>query len=501
MKIPVYNPQVPYVRAQAQNVAVAQPLKQASGKKLWNDLETAANVWQDVHSAYLDVKAWRAEEKKKQQAQQQQNQRTAPPAEAAQTQAGIELKQTAFSAPERADLLRFGREKAFGGGEEKDDGQTPLSRLDAYFMQQASNVAAGEKEDLLLQDFAVLRREVQEVQTRAEREQAREQFEQGQRHMLQTAALIHSPKGLESYLNANLDAAQTEALRNGASAQAWQERRETLTALAVRHNMQAALSSGQPERAEKVYVHFQAKLNDEERQTLQSQLRMGKAEALADGYYARAARECVQEDKRVDEAELLRLSREICRGEEPLARETSRVLSARLEADCRQNCLAQARQYERLLSQAEAQSKAGLWAMDGAGTAAQWERTARAWRKLRSAPAQAADYEAFNRLYESVLCGENSEKDIDAAFDRGNVSAEDFLRLKSRALRVQGGEKDIEGLLLSQALDAYCQRGGLTPQATNAAKYFIYTAGPDTRARLEAASKVRRMFELKGGEK
>ena len=286
MRVPVYQPSVAYRRAYAQNVQLAKPLLAASGKKEFSDLQSAAGVMQGIYElpgflnrtadAYEESKdrwkdAWgelktRFEEGNRSVYLEKYPERRRPedgPA-SADTAAPEAAQGQGFSSPRRGDQLRFAREKAFASGGENEP-ENPVRRLDEYFARSAAQSGGGE--GLLAQDYVVLRREVSALQDKRRQNRARENLQQGENTFVQTAALVRTPRALEAYINSNLSAAQDESRAAGLDEKQSRLRRQALRRQAVRHNVEAALQSGETQQAEAVYKHFAPRLDAEEQDT------------------------------------------------------------------------------------------------------------------------------------------------------------------------------------------------------------------------------------------
>lgn len=517
MRIPTYQQQVPYRGAYARDVRLAQRSMESSGNKLWTDLASAGGVLSGIYEtpmmlnrtgdAYEEAKDnWNAawDELKmrrdfgnryvydaKQKAKQPK-----PPKKSASKE-GIAL--LGFSSPKREELLRFGREKAFGqtpAGAQAD----PVSKLDEYFGQNAAgNIlpsAPQEREDLLSQDYAVLRREVQELSLKRDAQARKEQFERGAGHFVQTAGMVRAPRALEQYIRANLDAAGEEARSGGLDAAQWKGRREALQTQAVRHNIEAALAAGETKQAEAVYGHFEHKLDEKDKTLLKSKILLHKADLESEKLFPLAVKECVDENGSVDEKKLNSFVRSRCEGrEEELKNETGAGLRARLETHRRKELLRRADAYERLLAKG---AQEGLGALEGAYSRGdkEFKRDARILRALQTRPEKNSDPAAFNRLFTLAAREKDGAREIETAFDEGHISAADYLRLKSRVCAAGAARLDPRERLLERAAERLCRSCGLEGGEAEDVKYFIFTSGPGAQERLEAARTARQILNL-----
>lgn len=538
MKIPTYQKQVPYRGAYARDVQLATPLKESSGNKLWTDLDSAGGILSGLYEAphaanrlgdsyeiakdnwagALDeLKARflignRAVYKNKYPDKAPKLSKNPPKKEKRLLGVG-----GGFSSPVRAQLLDFARQKAFGQTfQEQAASSAPLSgvspsgpveRLDEYFGQTAQQLSAAPdydpQTDLLTQDYAVLRREVQELNNKSGREAAQARFNQGAGSFVQTAALVRSPRALEEYIRANLDAAQDEALQNGMDASVWKGRKETLQAQAVLHNVEAALEAGEAGQAEAVYEHFDKILPEREKELLKSKLLCRKADLESEKLYPRADKECLDENGEINEKKLAAFVRNSSEVKEADAqKELRQALRARLSAGRRRELGREGQTYERLLS-AGAAGAEDASALMGAycRTEKDFERNAQVLRALQAGPQKISVHGVFNRLHENVALGRAERTEIENAFDKGELSAADYLRLKSRLCAAGAGRTDPRERLLGKAVQKLCRSCGLEGEEAEEVKYFVYSSGSGVEERLEAAARARRILNLQESDK
>ena len=515
MRVPVYQPSVAYRRAYAQNVQLAKPLLAASGKKEFSDLQSAAGVMQGIYElpgflnrtadAYEESKdrwkdAWgelktRFEEGNRSVYLEKYPERRRPedgPA-SADTAAPDAAQGQGFSSPRRGDQLRFAREKAFASGGENEP-ENPVRRLDEYFARSAAQ--SGGAEGLLAQDYVVLRREVSALQDKRRQNQARENLQQGENTFVQTAALVRTPRALEAYINSNLSAAQNEGRAAGLDEKQSRLRRQALRRQAVRHNVEAALQSGETQQAEAVYKHFAPRLDAEEQGLLQRKITARKADLLAEKLWPQARAECTAKNGKPDEVKLRRFARGAAEGEnETFARDLEGALKARL-AESRRSDLRRRAQAYRSLSAADPQSDVTPLLQEGCFDAEEFERNQEVLRRRQSAPDKMSLPAAFNRLQEHITDGTLKENELDEAFDAGELSAADYWRLQARAAAAEADGVSPQAKVFSQALAHFCRRNGLNEQESAQVHYAVFSAGETMEEQLAAARQVKQLFLL-----
>ena len=161
MKIPVYQPRVGYEKAYARNVALAQPTLQSVGKSKWSDIADAGDVMTGLYQLPFALKrtgqVYQASARALEQALGQET--AARPAVSQITQTAA--PETSFSAPQRREQLAFARSQAWQPAADKTAGaaSSAVEKLDENFAGiLASSGFGGANEDLLAQDYVILRR-------------------------------------------------------------------------------------------------------------------------------------------------------------------------------------------------------------------------------------------------------------------------------------------------------------------------------------------------------
>lgn len=471
MRIPVYKPNVAYRSAQAQMVPLARAQKQAVGHTRWAVLKTAGEMIADGVETAQAVGKWFKKS-------------SVPESKTADTKA------TAFTSGKRGELLQFCKEQAFAPQDERETAQSPLERLDEFF--SAQNAPDMEPNDLLAQDYAVLRRELEKVtlrQARAEREEA---FTQGMAHLLQTAALIAEPKALDSYLQSNFSAIQAEKILVG-SAEERQAQKQALLGQCIGHNVRAALQAGETEQAEKVYRHFAARLPAQEQTHLQTAISTARAEEQAQKI-APLLYPSMRESGEIDKTLIHQTAVSTAPSEEAQAL-LERALTAGITRQLRQEFARRAEGAAALYGAARARESGPLPLLSAALPPSVGQRYGKAFSGFSSLKTK-RDETAFNQTYGKILDGEISSADINKQFDQGQISGEEFLLLENAVCRQKAGLSGLEEKALFTALNNWCAQKGLNPREAESLKYAVFTAGNDTQTRLNAARKMQQIFQL-----
>ncbi len=519
MKVPVYQPQVSYQKNTAQVVRQQQPVYESFGKKEWADMAAAGAVMRGVYelpgalnrtvdSFQKANDSWQEEWKKVAEniAGKKTEKSQSQPSEAAARSVLMEDKRTGeFSAPQRSEQLSFARERVFSADTDGENADTltgadsAVQRLDKNFMalftQSPHNYGPGE-ERLLAQDFVILRREVQQLEEKSRQLQAQEEIKQGAATFVQTAAMVRTPRALESYIKSNLRAAAQEAGRAGLSEAAWTDRARALEQEAVRHNVEAALEAGEAERADAIFRHFAARLPADQQQTLEKKITARRADLVGETLWPAARKACADSSGRADEKRLADFARSAAAREtDEFKQQLVGAFKARLAQSRRRDLQRRATGYLRL---ANAESGADLAALMNGDCfrEGEFERNCNALRAQQSGEAKGSSAAVFNRLNQALLAGKLEEKEAEKAFDGGALSARDYWRLKGRWCAAEAGADYTQSRLLAQAVGRFCRQNGLSAQESEDALYFVFTAGESAEEQRKAALAVKQLFLL-----
>ena len=415
-----------------------------------------------------------------------------------------------FSNPMRGQLLEYGRTDAFRPAAEQNDGENTLDavgRLDKFFVEKtganAQTLSSYTDKNLLVQDYAVLRKEVAHIQQLQQQQIQRENFEQGAGHFLQTAALVRSPEALSSYMQANLEAAGQEAVQNGLSGEQWTRQKAFLSSQAVQHNIQAALTEGDVDAAQAVYTHFQDKLDEKDQALLTQQMAICRADKQAKEWVNAAQAACVNADGELEAEKLTQWVNQHS------AEQTDSEKQAFAQA--LKSCLWEKRQaqlqreetlYSTLLDNAGATDTQLQTLLKSSGASAQVLSQASCWvHQLQQEKNTAPNCAAFTALQAKMMNGELSYKQLDRALQKEKITAADCLRLKRDFCRYQVKGVRVQERLLLTSVETFCQRSGLSAQTAQEASYFVLSAGPDLQQRVRAARELKQILTLQENKK
>lgn len=490
MKVPVYQPSQAYRAAYAQNVALARPTQASSRSKKWTDLAQVSRLVQNVAGAVQTLQGKDASQPAAGDSPAPIQGSSAP----AQDKAA-----TAFSAPARQEQLNFARTQAFAPQTQQEQ-KTPLEKLDENFLQMLPPSADEGEEDLLTQDYTVLRREVQHLQERAISQTRQANLSRAESAFIETAAMVRTPQALEQYVNSNLTALKKETQAD-ASQQATPARIQALYAQAVGHNVEAALQAGETAQAKAVYQHFAGKLSQTQGALLGRKISAREADLQGQALWPAARQACSGADGSIHEQALKDFVLEHTpQKDEAYRQDLQDALQARLRAGQRKDLRRKAAGYRLLAQSTDTQDIAVLMGQD-MFDAQDFENNQQALRRMQSRPQQASSAETFTRLQRMIWDGQNPDEQAASALKSGQLSAADYWRLKARSASARADGTDARERLLSHALEGFCRQEGLTPQQSREVQYYVFSADGDWQARLQAAHTVRQIFKLQENEK
>jgi len=493
MKIPTYQQQINYQRVFARHIALAEPVKKHEISHA-DQLAMASNMFVKTGQAYLDFL-----ERKRETEQYNKRDITASSARSE------EDEQTRFSSPKRSKLYQFAQTQAF----EKSSGnlaeqssfqsESATDKLDAYFAEQLSSQLSSlenPNENLWVQDYAVLRQEVQHLEQLQGKQQRQDDFMNGCRHFVQTAGLIRTPGALKTYIENNLAAAQKEFVAEGVTEKSWQIQKQNLYQQAVEHNLEAALSTGEIRQAEQVYQHFQEHLPQRTKELWQLKLTAGKAQALAADIAPKLYASCISDDQHI-------LSEKIEQGVQPYCQQAGidksclcLAVKEKIQQELTQHLERESEGYLALLSAATTGGDIRPILVSYSGSAAQIKSLQQLAFSLQNSDKKQTDSETFNRLQYEIYQGCITQQNIDEAFAQGAINASDTLRLKSRCCLAQAGKINPKEKVLFHSVYRLCRQSGLDKQETEEAVYTVFSSSENTQDHLQATQELKKWLAL-----
>ena len=496
MKVPTYQTQVSYRAATARPVALAAPTRESSRSKGWSDLSTVAEATLGALQVQesLEKIFSKDEDKNKKKS-------SGPEANFSKkqhTSQEILSPMVEFSSPQRQALLQFSRQEAFASAPAGSKQESAVAKLDDYFGKQARGLAlsAEHADDLLVQDYTVLRREVAAVEEQQANALKQEQFAAGVNHFVQTAGMISTPQALEQYIESNLTAAKQEALQNGISEETWYEQQQMLRTQALQHNIESALGAGQLRAAQEVCTHFAKQLPADTYALLQEKLAAAHAGQLAEKYGALAKEQCLLPTGEISSDKLSVLAKQIAQEQEVDANQLTAAFQTELAGQIKKDFARQASFYSRLLQSQE--SAQDIWPelMNAQLSSADFIQAQQVYQQWKSQPQAQSAAAVFNALYEEIARGSDVREELQHSLARQELSARDWIYLQQHFCQHKSTQADSREAILQMSVDKICRDAGLNTPQQEQAKYFVQAAGVDFQTRLQAAKELKNLLTL-----
>lgn len=345
---------------------------------------------------------------------------------------------------------------------------------------QALDKAAGQVQDAnspAAADWVMLRASALFGENRAKCRQIDETLAQEKNIVAEVASSALSANALDLYLNEQLPGYESRLIAAGISAKNAKQESGQVRRLAAQGCIKRAVSAQNYQMAQSVYQKFSGYFSLAEKEKLAGFIGAAQAGGKAQIYWDKSLAE-------TDGSAEARLKWAQAQTADKAVLENLSALGAQAK---REEFSKQAREYTRLasaLSAEDARQRLALSSLDAVGV------TARAVSRF-GAPAPHASAGTFNRLY---LGG--TEKDNQRAFEKGEVSAQEFLVLSAARSFRQAGEEDKTGIFLCAGIDAWAGKKGLSQTAKDEIKRAVLCAAADPQERLNALKQIKTYLDL-----
>lgn len=345
---------------------------------------------------------------------------------------------------------------------------------------QALDKAAGQVQGAnspAVADWVMLRASALFGENRAKCRQIDETLAQEKNIVAEVASLALSANALDLYLNEQLPGYESRLIAAGISAKNARQESEYLRRLAVQGCIKRAVSAQNYQMAQAVYQKFSGCFSLAEKENLTGLIGAAQAGGKAQIYWDKSLAE-------TDGSAEARLKWAQAQTADKAVLEHLSALGAQAK---REEFSKQAQEYTRLasaLSAEDARQRLALSSLDAVGV------TARAVSRF-GAPAPHTSAETFNRLYFG-----GTEKDNQRAFEKGEISAQEFLVLSAARSFRQAGEEDKTGIFLCAGIDAWAQKKGLSSAAQNEIKRAVLCSSADPQERLNALKQIKTYLDL-----
>ena len=345
---------------------------------------------------------------------------------------------------------------------------------------QSLDKAAGQVQDAnspAAADWVMLRASALFGENRAKCRQIDETLAQEKNIVAEVASSALSANALDSYLNEQLPGYESRLIAAGISAKNAKQESGQVRRLAAQGCIKKAVSTKNYQMAQSVYQKFSGCFSLAEKENLTGLIGAAQAGGKAQTYWDKSLAE-------TDGSAEARLKWAQAQTADKAVLEHLSALGAQAK---REEFSKQAQEYTRLasaLSAEDARQRLALSSLDAVGV------TARAVSRF-GAPAPHTSAETFNRLYFG-----GTEKDNQRAFEKGEVSAQEFLVLSAARSFRQAGEEDKTGIFLCAGIDAWAQKKGLSSVAQNEIKRAVLCSSADPQERLNALKQIKTYLDL-----
>lgn len=345
---------------------------------------------------------------------------------------------------------------------------------------QALDKAAGQVQDAnspAAADWVMLRASALFGENRAKCRQIDETLAQEKNIVAEVASSALSANALALYLNEQLPGYESRLIAAGISAKNAKQESGQVRRLAAQGCIKRAVSAQNYQMAQSVYQKFSGCFSLAEKEKLAGLIGAAQAGGKAQIYWDKSLAE-------TDASAEARLKWAQAQTADKAVLEHLSALGAQAK---REEFSKQAQEYTRLasaLSAEDARQRLALSSLDAVGV------TARAVSRF-GAPAPHTSAETFNRLYFG-----GTEKDNQRAFEKGEISAQEFLVLSAARSFRQAGEEDKTGIFLCAGIDAWAQKKGLSSAAQNEIKRAVLCSSADPQERLNALKQIKTYLDL-----
>lgn len=326
-------------------------------------------------------------------------------------------------------------------------------------------------------DWVMLRASALFGENRAKCRQIDETLAQEKNIVAEVASSALSANALALYLNEQLPGYESRLIAAGISAKNAKQESGQVRRLAAQGCIKRAVSAQNYQMAQSVYQKFSGCFSLAEKEKLAGLIGAAQAGGKAQIYWDKSLAE-------TDGSAEARLKWAQAQTADKAVLEHLSALGAQAK---REEFSKQAQEYTRLSSASSAEEARQWLALSPLASV---EAAARAVSRF-GAPAPHASAGTFNRLYFG-----GTEKDNQRAFEKGEISAQEFLVLSAARSFRQAGEEDKTGIFLCAGIDAWAQKKGLSSAAQNEIKRVVLCSSADPQERLNALKQIKTYLDL-----
>lgn len=366
-----------------------------------------------------------------------------------------------------------------------EKGTLQTASLDQFAV---SRLGEADAETPAARDYMMLRAAAREEEKSAFTRQRSRLASQEENLVRGVGAMAPTPQALEAYLSAQLPAYETRLKENGAAEEDARLQAASVRAQTAAECVRRSLAAGNRFAAQAVFGKYERELPEPVREECAQKIRFSSASSRARDLWRRAA---LQTDGTPEARE--RWARERLEPEEDTELKQTAlqtVSSLRAEAQARSHA-EQARVYRSLASAPDADEAERMVTAQRVLNAGELPTARRAARELFSASGVTSDAETFNRLYFSA-----TEKDNARAFEKGRISARDYLTLEAARHLRAGGKPDADAEFLCRGIEVWGEKKGLSQEDAARVKHAVLASASGTQERLAALARVKSLLDF-----
>ena len=476
--IPTYRRQERY---QAPGVQTGAPVPQRLGRAYENTLQEFGSFSSQA-LAYLQRQPEKEEKKGRSSAAASgvENRLSSLSFEKAENTGG-QAEKSSVQADEdlqlRLDLASSVRERVSEGRavEPSDLDEFAAQRLTP---QQADTPAA--------RDYLMLRRAAQEeqaLQTRGQNIRAARQEENLVRTVGATAS---SAAALDAYLEAQLPALEKRLQENGSDPKNLARQLAGVRAQTALENVRRSVAAGNYSAAPEVFSRYEKEMTPRQREECREKIRLSAAEGYANRLWNRAQAETDGTPEQCNAWARQQLTEE---KQADLKTDVQKNLDLLAASAQQRQHQALAQVYRAVASAQAGSARAVLNTREGLASA----RLSLVYRAAQQAdggvsvPTRA---DTFNTLYFS-----GTEKEIDRAFEKNQLSARDYCLLQAVLHERAAGAESSESRFLARGIENWGKKNELSVQETAEIKYKVLSADGGIENQRAAWQRMKALLE------
>ncbi len=336
-------------------------------------------------------------------------------------------------------------------------------------------------------DYLMLRRAAQEEQDLQARGQNLRAARQEENLVKTVGATAASAPVLEAYLSAQLPSLAQRLRENGADQKTLERQLSSVRAQTASENIRRSVAAGNYTAAQGVLDRYEKDMNPRQQAECREKIRLSAAAEYAGALWAHAELETDGSPEHCEEWALKQLKEDAPADLKTAVQEN---LSLQRAAAQRRQHQAQAQAYRAVAAAPAGSARAALHAREGLSSA-RLSLAHRAAQQTDSGVCVSTRPETFNTLYFS-----GTEKEIDRAYEKNQLSARDYCVLQAVWHERAAGVKNDESRFLARGIENWSQKNKLSAQETAEIKYTVLSAEGGTENQLAAWQRLKTLLDF-----